>query len=206
MNISRIALLADGIFAITMTILVLQLDIPQIVGPDIAASLKSGVYDLWPEILSYCGSFIILGIYWVAHYTQLAFVRKHTPMYLWMNVFFLMWISLLPFSTGLLGSYPGQQISLIIYGTNLVLCSLSLYLNWIYATHKNRLVDAKEVTEKIRQATDRRALAEPLFYLLGVLLTFVDVRLAIIAFIVPPILSFVPVLQQATARFMKVSA
>lgn len=205
MNLSRIALLADGIFAITMTILVLHISIPQASGPDIATSLRSELIRLWPEILSYCGSFIILGIYWVAHYTQLAYVTKHTPMYLWMNVFFLMWISLIPFSTGLLGSYPGQQVSLLVYGTNLVLCSLSLYLSWAYAV-RSRLVDTVELTAKIKRSTNRRALAEPIFYLIGVLLTFADVRLAIVAFVIPPILSFVPVLQQATAKFMKVNA
>ena len=200
MKLSRIALLADGIFAITMTILVLQIQVPSVHADSIVEDLRRGLLHQWPQLLSYCGSFTILGIYWVAHYTQVDYVKKITPTYLWMNIFFLMWIGLLPFTTKLLGTYPGQQLSLMAYGTNLILCSLSLYLNWLYATHNNKLVDGKVVTRAIKRSINRRAAAEPIFYFIGVLLTFVDVRLAIVAFIIPPVLSFAPLLVRMSQR------
>jgi uncharacterized membrane protein len=102
---TRIEALTDGIFAIAMTLMVFDIKLP--VGPQTTPwSLRSELIGLWPRFLAYAISFIMLGVYWVGHHNQYHYIRRTDRGFLWINIFFLMGVSLIPFSTGLLGQYP----------------------------------------------------------------------------------------------------
>src|SRR5919202_4572679 len=146
---NRLEALTDSIFAVVMTILVLAISVPQISSsnytinsPAAGSELLKRLFDLWPKILSFGISFIILAIYWMAHHRQFHYIKHSDRTLLWINIIFLMATCLLPFSTSLLGEYREQQISIFVYGINSIIIALLLCVQWWYATsHHSRLVD-----------------------------------------------------------------
>jgi uncharacterized membrane protein len=135
---ARVEALTDGIFAVAMTLLILDVKVPVVSHP---SELVREVLALWPKCLSYVISFVMLGIYWVGHHNQFHLIRRTDRALLWINILFMMTISFVPFSTGLLSTYPREPIAVAVYGTNLVVIGLILYGHWSYATRRHRLVD-----------------------------------------------------------------
>ena len=113
MNKARLEAFSDGVLAILITIMVLNLKIP--LSPDIKALLP-----LYPIILSYILSFIYLGIYWNSHHHMLGATRKVNGRILWANLHLLFWLSLLPFTTGWLGENDFARWPMVVYGVNLL--------------------------------------------------------------------------------------
>jgi len=137
---NRIEALTDGIFAVVMTILILDISIPQISSSHYAISgaaagteLLKRLFDLWPKILSFGISFVILAIYWTAHHRQFHYIKHTDRALIWINIVFLMATCLLPFSTSLIGEYRDQEISILIYGGNSITIASLLYIQWWYA-------------------------------------------------------------------------
>src|SRR5215471_1982543 len=99
---NRIEALTDGVFAVAMTLLVLDIRVPELHQPLATAELPLKLLSLWPKFLSYTISFVILGVYWVGHHVQLSFIRRADRPLLWINILFLLWVALVPFPIGLL--------------------------------------------------------------------------------------------------------
>ena len=118
MNKTRLEAFSDAVIAILMTIMVLELKIPN--GEDFDA-LKP----LFPIFLAYVLSFIYLGIYWNNHHHMLQATRKVNGKILWANMHLLFWLSLVPFTTGWMGENHFAPLPLSIYGVNLLLCAIS---------------------------------------------------------------------------------
>ena len=127
---SRIETLTDGVFAIVMTLLVLEIAVPQLSHSEAATELPKQLLELWPVILSYATSFIILGFLWIAHDYQFHYVKRANRTFLWITIFYLMFIAFVPFSTALIGEYGDQQISVIIYGINISVVGFWEYVRW----------------------------------------------------------------------------
>lgn len=167
---SRLETLTDGIFAIAMTLLVFGLSIPN----DQPGKLQSNLLSLLPSVLSVIVSFIILGVVWVATHTEFQYIRRADHVLIWLNLFFLLFVALVPFSAGVLGHYTDQPIAKILYGSNLLVCLLFHYGMWRHATRERHLVDAD---------------LDPRFITMGTQLAW----FAIISYAVAIALSFVPV-------------
>lgn len=186
----RLETLADGVFAIAMTLLVFAISVPDL-APSAVAQLPAKLLELWPKLLAYVISFIVLGIFWIGHHNQFAFIRRANRTFLWLNILFLMLIAFVPFSAALLGRYPSQRIAVIIYGGNLIVVGLALYLVWWYATSGRRLVDPDLDDQRIGIAT-RRILMGPAAYLVGIGLALVSVPVAIGIYALVPLLYILP--------------
>lgn len=123
----RVELLTDGIFAVVMTLLVLDISVPQISSQyaiDSGAAgteLLNGLFNLWPKLFSFGISFITLAIYWLAHHRQFYYIKHVNRTLIWINFMFLMATCLLPFSASLLGEYSQQQISIFVFGANSIM-------------------------------------------------------------------------------------
>ena len=187
---SRIEALADGVFAIAMTLLVLELKVPNIdrVHPD---QLLPALVAQWPKYISYVISFFMLGIYWIGHHNQFHVIRRSDRGFLWINILYLMTISLLPFSTALLGEYPGTRIALIIYGGNLAVIGLVLYWHWYYATHNYRLIDS-DIDPQIITLVARRILSGVIIYLFAISVSFMSVTMSLVIYLVAPLIFLLP--------------
>jgi uncharacterized membrane protein len=161
---SRIEALSDGIFAVAMTLLVLDIKPPAVIQ---AAAVPRALLALWPRFLSYAVSFLMLGIYWVGQHNQFHLIRCADRTLLWINIVFLMAISFVPFSTALLSAYPLQPSAQTVYGGNLIAIGMILLWHWTYATHRHRLVDP-ELDDRMIRSVIRRILIGPALFTLAI--------------------------------------
>jgi uncharacterized membrane protein len=199
-NKNRVELLTDGIFAVVMTLLVLEISVPQISSShdaiDSAAAgteLLNGLFDLWPKLLSFAISFIILAIFWVGHHRLFHYIKHVNRTLIWINFMFLMATCFLPFSSSLLDEYSQQQISIFVFGANSIMIALLLYIQWWYATsHHSRLVD--ENLDPITKTTSRRRLLFGIIvYLAAIGTSFVYIELSVFVFALILISAFMPI-------------
>jgi uncharacterized membrane protein len=144
----RLSALTDGVFAIVMTLLVLEIGIPEIAPSSVHAELPQRLIELWPKLLSYIISFLILGIFWYLHHLAFRYIKRSDNGLIWLNILFLMFVALIPFSTSLFGSYAKEQLPIVIYAGNIILVMATRFMLWTYATRKYRLVD-RDISPRI---------------------------------------------------------
>jgi uncharacterized membrane protein len=137
----RLIGLADGVFAIVMTILVLELGIPLVTEASAHGGLTQMLLEMWPEFLFYGLSFLVLGIFWFMHHAIFDSIKRYDPTLAWINIVFLMFVALIPFSTALYGEHGAEQVTARVYGVNMLLPFFLLWLMFLYATSNHRLVD-----------------------------------------------------------------
>ena len=117
MNKTRLEAFSDGVFAIVITLLVLEIRLPEVDYRHLAGALQT----ILPRITAYVTSFALIGLYWVFHHYALTFVAKVDGVLLWLNILFLLFISFLPFPTMLMGRYPFETLPVMMYTANLLL-------------------------------------------------------------------------------------
>ena len=188
---ARLERLTDGVFAIVMTILVLEITIPHISLTQVSIELPKELIELWPAFLSYAISFIILGFFWISHDDQFHYIRRVNRPLLGLSIFYLMFIALIPFSASLLGEFGNQQFSIFVYGTNLIICSFWNYLHWWYATRNHLLVD-KDLDQSLIKRELGRYSISILMYIIAILVAFVNSNLSILLFVATPLYYLMP--------------
>jgi uncharacterized membrane protein len=122
---------------------------------------------------------------------QYLWIKRSDRIFLWINILFLMCVAFVPFSAALLGRYWQQQIAVVIYGLNLIVVGLVIYLHWWYATRDHRLVDQAIDPRVVRLAT-RRILTSPVIYLGAIALSWLDTRLSLALYCVGPLVNIIP--------------
>lgn len=121
MNKNRLEAFSDGVLAIIITIMILEIKVPE------ASSFES-LKPLIPVVLSYVLSFVYVGIYWNNHHHMLQAVKKVNGSILWGNLFLLFWLSLIPFTTSWIGSQHFAAVPISVYGFILLMCAISYTL------------------------------------------------------------------------------
>lgn len=190
LDTDRIETLADGVFAIAMTLLVFAISVPELTGSGVA-QLPSSLLNLGPKLLAYVLSFVVLGVFWIGHHNQFFYIRRASRAFLWINILFLMFVAFIPFSAQLLGRYPGQLIAVAVYGFNMICVGLSLYLVWWYASSSHRLVDPDLDPATIRIATIR-ILSGPVAYAFAIVVSLFSVPAALVVIALVPLLYILP--------------
>ncbi len=171
-----------------MTILVLELHVPE---PGTGLGLSAGLAHLAPKVASYAVSFIILGTLWVGHHYQFHYIRRSDRALLWIKILFMLFVSFLPFSTALVGSYPGERAAVLVYGATLMGAGLCLLAQWSYAAGRGHLLEIgarPEVVAAIRS----RVLAGTGFYAVALATATVHAGAPLVLFAVMPLLYLVP--------------
>jgi len=140
-GVDRIAAFSDAVFAVAITLLVLNIDVPEVSKQLVDVKLHAEVWALWPKFAAFVVSFFIIGFFWVFHHKMFREIRRHTTAFTWMNLLLLMCIVFIPFSSALFSEYPSTEIATIIYSGSWAVPSLVLALMWWYATTDRRLVD-----------------------------------------------------------------
>jgi uncharacterized membrane protein len=187
-SLDRLAALSDGLFAIAMTLLVLDLRVPASELIRSEGALWNALVGLSPHLIPYLMSFLTLGIFWVAQQTQLSQFKRSNRDLAWIHLGFLLSVSLIPFSTGLLAAFLTFRIALIVYWANILLLGFWLYVGWRYGARAGLLRD--EAIGEVSRATERRILIAQALYALGALLCVINTYVSI-AFIVLVQLNFV---------------
>ena len=148
MTKNRLEAFSDGVFAIAITILILNIHLPQTDSGHLAQALR----DLTPHFLAYAMSFIIIGLYWIAHHTSFHKVAKVNGVFLWLNMLLLLFVSFMPFPAYLLGTYPLEQVPLIIYGITLIVTNLTAFcMTWYSCYHPELLTEPFTAKDFMKQ-------------------------------------------------------
>ncbi len=180
-SLERLAALSDGIFAVAMTLLVLDIHIPPVEGIHTEADLLHALAALAPQGTAYVMSFLTLGIFWAGQQTQLNHIREGSRDLTWIHLAFLFTITTLPLTTRLLAEFITYRTALLLYWLNILLPGAMLYWSWSHVIHRDLVKE--ETAQEIRGAICRRVLIAQSLYAFGALLCVVSNYLSI-AFIV----------------------
>jgi len=162
---------SDAVFAVAITLLILTIVVPEV--SDVS-QLRQELVDLWPKFVGFFISFVIIGAFWMSHHSMFALIRRSTPGLLWMNLFLLMFIVLLPFSTDLMSEYNSSVLAVVFYDINMVVVAFSLSLLWWYASYRNDLVD-EAVSPAVRKHLLLTYLSMTLVFCLSIAIAFVNI-------------------------------
>jgi len=180
-SVARLAALSDGVFAVAMTLLVLDLRAPAVAAVRTEHDLWLALGDLAPRLGIYIMSFLTLGIFWVGQQTQLNHLARSDRSLSWIHLAFLFAVSITPFSTTLLASFIAYRIALLAYWANIVLLGAALYFSWMCATGTGLVSD--DMPPRTSIAIKRRIVIGQALYAFGALLCAISTYLSI-AFIV----------------------
>lgn len=167
-SLERLAALGDGVFAVAMTLLLLDLHVPAREAIHNERGLLHAMAGLAPQLLVYLLSFLTLGIFWVGQQTQLNHIERSDRNFSWIHLAFLFAVTLMPFSTRVLTEFAEFRAALVGYWLNILLLGVILYLSWGYATKAKLLRD--DVPLEVPRAICRRILIGQGLYAVGALL------------------------------------
>jgi uncharacterized membrane protein len=181
MGKNRLETFFDGVVAIIITIMVLEMKVPHGVSLDVLAPVL-------PVFLSYVLSFIYLGIYWNNHHHMLHTCRRVTGSILWANLHLLFWLSLVPFTTGWMGENHFASVPAALYGVVLLMAALAY---WIL---QQRIVVSQGEKSLLRRAigNDWKGKVSPLLYAMAIGLAFLSARAAIAIYVFVALIWLIP--------------
>ena len=188
---NRLEAFSDGVFAIAITILILGITVPHFEGHATDKEITRGVLMLWPKVLSYIISFLVIGIFWVGHHIMFRFIKRVDRNFLWLNILLLMTASFFPFPVELLGEYSFQTVSIMLYGSTLLIIGLIFYATWAYASHNHRLID-KTLPDHIIHLGKKVVIMGPVVYALALVLYFINPYITLAIYILVPIVYILP--------------
>lgn len=181
-NTDRLAALSDGIFAVAMTLLVLDVHVPSAAQVHSERELLTALGSLGPQWIAYAMSFLTLGIFWAGQQTQLNYIREGTRDLTWIHLGFLFAITGMPLSTRLLAEFINYRVALGIYWLNIFVPGAMLFWGWAYATRAN-LVKAA-TPDEVRGSICRRILIAQSLYAAGALLCLINTWCSIATIVV----------------------
>jgi uncharacterized membrane protein len=178
---ARLEAFSDGVIAILITIMVLELEAPE--GSDLEA-----LRPLIPTLLAYLLSFIYLGIYWNNHHHMLQATRRITGGVLWPNLHLLFWLSLVPFTTRWMGDHPTASVPTAVYGADLLCCAIAWWIlqNCIVA------VEGPHSTLAAAVGRDRKAKVSLAMYIAAIPLAFLRPWIADLVYVTVALIWLVP--------------
>jgi uncharacterized membrane protein len=177
MQTSRLEAFSDGVFAIAITLLVLEIPVPE-AGEE---GLWHALLDQWPSLVSYAVSFSIIGIIWVNHHAVLDHVLRADRGLLFLNLLLLLWVAFIPFPTALLADNlqgDSQHVAAAVYSGTMALMGVSFGTLWLYVSRRRRLMGVDLTNEQIALMTRKFVAGAPI-YALAVAVAFVSAPAAL---------------------------
>ncbi|WP_137288997.1 TMEM175 family protein [Natronorubrum halophilum] len=167
----RMEALSDGVFAIVLTLLVLQFEVPNVS----TSELPAAVADQETLLVSYLLSFVVVGLYWIIHHNLFRYIVAHDRLLLWLNLLFLLSISFLPYPTELMGVY-GTRFTWSLYAINFVLVGVLMTAVWDYAARAGFTDD--EIDDRAARLITIRGLISPAIFVLSIAVAAVNLTVA----------------------------
>ena len=186
----RLEAFSDAVFAIVMTLLVLDLKLPHIVHPSDMQEIKAALISVAPLAFGWAVSFFFVALIWVHHHNILNMSTKSDYAVIWINIIMLFFISLLPFPTALMAEYPGQPVFVMFWG--LTFSAGTFSLTWFYYYNVKHYLkdsyDQKQVMKNVRLSI----LAGPTIYLVAAFLAWVSIYISFALYALTPFLYILP--------------
>jgi len=167
-SVERLAALSDGVFAVAMTLLLLELHTPAQDVIHSESDLLHAMAAFGPQLAVYLMSFLTLGIFWMGQQTQLNYLQRSDRTLSWLHLAFLFAVTLMPVSTRFLTEFAQYRSALLAYWANILLLGVILYLSWGGATRAHLIKD--EIPPEVPSAICRRIVAGQVLYAFGALL------------------------------------
>lgn len=183
---TRVESLTDAVFATVMTVLVLGLVVPIITAGNVPEQLSTYLWGMFPNLVSYVVTFIVLGVMWVGHNNIMRYIHSISKRFLWISVIFLLGIGITPFTTSFLGKYALEQPAQILYGLNFLFIGIMLAVLRIYALRDHNRNHGFEHMNGTVSALKKNFLS-PLVYIIAILATFVNPYVSLALFAVVPL-------------------
>jgi uncharacterized membrane protein len=176
-NVERLAALSDGIFAVAMTLLVLDLHLPSAAQVHGERELFYALGALGPQWIAYLMSFLTLGIFWAGQQTQLNHLAEGNRDFTWIHLGFLFAITLMPLSTRLLAEFITYRSALGIYWLNIFVAGAMLYWSWKFASHAGLIKD--DTPQEVRASICKRIVIAQSLYAAGAALCVINTWVSI---------------------------
>lgn len=170
---SRVETFSDGVFAIIVTLLVLEIKVPHIDLHDNSNDLLKALIALFPKFISWIISFFTVCVIWVNHHRLFKIFHIFNHGLFWWNAVLLMWCSFIPFPTAVLGDYPNNQTAVLLYGFVMMLMALTFSLMRIYVSNKKSLLNPEIDLQKFKKGTVFSIIFGPLLYLAGAIFSYI---------------------------------
>jgi len=192
-NLGRIISLSDGVFAFSLTLLVLGLTVPALNTAGLSSSQVSGtlahqLQSDWPKFFGYAFAFVMISLWWMVHHRTFRYIERYDFVLMWLNMVVLLEVAVMPFVLQLFTTYPDTQVAVAVFAFMQFATGLTINALWRYASKGHRLIDPRLSEEEIRYFSNRGALPAIAFGV-SILVSFVDVTWAQLLWILPLVLS-----------------
>ncbi|MFV1883412.1 MAG: TMEM175 family protein [Balneola sp.] len=189
---NRLEAFSDGVFAIIITLLVLEIKVPELDSTVTSAGLMKVLIHEVPSFLSWVISFLIVAVFWVNHHRFFEELRQTDNKLVWMNMFLVLCVSFIPFPSGLVGNYPGNTTAILLFGivmisASLIFSGMRYYVLKIPELHRE---ECKEVT--LRHRARLSLIMGPGLWCVATLSSLIHPYLALVFFALIPIYFIIP--------------
>ncbi len=184
-DLSRLEALGDAIFGFAMTLLALDLRLPEVQ----PGALSQGILTLLPKLLVFVFAFLVIAQQWDVHQRTMSHVARADGLFVWLYLLSLMFVVLMPASADILARYPLQPIALIFFGVNTSLLCLASWAMWRHASRRGRLLD-EEISPEVIKLIGRLWLYPPIIICLTMPFSFVSVYPVYVLWFVMPVMSY----------------
>jgi uncharacterized membrane protein len=175
-GMERIVFFSDAVFAIAITLLALEIRLPEDIAHAGNHELLQSLFSIWPKYLGYFIGFLSIGNFWVIHHRQYQYIERYDPRLMFINLLVLMAVAFIPFSTSVI-SVNGNRTATILYALNASLVGILSTLLWVYASHKRRLLIPNLKYTVVRRGLIRNLIA-PAIFLFSIGLSYLNPDLA----------------------------
>ncbi len=182
-KVEHVISFSDAVFAFAITLMALSIDIPDLPSNLTQAELISKLYDLFPQFESYVISFAVIAIFWVSYHQVFNHIKGSHIVMVYLNLLFLLLITLLSLSTSLVINYGDYHIPYLIYSFIVILTSSLLTLIWWHATKDNLLID-KNLHPLYIKGVMLNLLSIPLVFTVSIFISFINLDIAEIFWLV----------------------
>jgi uncharacterized membrane protein len=189
-QLERLILFSDAVFAIAITLLVIEIKIPELPRNEVTDDhILNKLGHLFPKFVGFLVSFLLIGLYWVVHHRLFGYVINFTPKLIWLNILFLLFIALMPFSTGFYSEYAGLPVitPVIFYSGNVAILGIINFFMWRYVGNPRHGL-SENLSPLIAKYSSMRAITVPVIF---IIFSFVYVWSPTIAIFIPPLIPLI---------------
>ena len=188
MNKTRLENFSDGVFAIAVTLLILNIHIPDSKGLS-DHNLNMSLYRILPHVVTFCFSFMVVGVFWVAHHRIFSFVQVLNSRLLWLNIFYLMFVAMIPLPAAILSENPFLPTAILFYSTTLLVIAVMHFILLEYII-RHDVVKHEALTQEVHRSAQRNAIVGPVCYIIAAAACFFNVYVSF-AFILTALLFYI---------------
>ncbi len=186
LGLERIVFFSDAVMAIAITLLAIDIRVPELAPAVAAQQLGASLSAIGPRFMTFFISFLVIAIYWISHHRYFGYIKRYDTGLMWLNLLFLFFIICMPFLAGLLGQYVFVPVALILYTLAIAALGISLALIWRYASAGRRLI-SPDLDEDTIRLTNIRVFVAPVMFLVAVPFAYVSATAVIIVWWLSPL-------------------